>query len=142
LVKPAPDSVILEIDMQACQQREGVEPVLCILPSSREEARTVLRNTLATSAPPWGICCYNDEVAFAVLAALADENIAIPLTAAVVGCDNIPLAQWSLPALTTIAFHNEPELDALIEAIVALSHGEAVSWRTHKTLTLVKRASA
>lgn len=127
---------------QACLQGECGEPVLCILPSSREEARTVLRNTLATSVPPWGICCYNDEVAFAALAALADENIAIPFTAAVMGCDNIPLAQWSLPALTTITFNNESGLDSLIEAIVALSRGESVSYRTQKTLTLVKRASA
>ncbi|GHO96619.1 LacI family transcriptional regulator [Reticulibacter mediterranei] len=127
---------------QACLQGECVEPVLCVLPSSREEARAVLQDTLTKSPSPWGICCYNDEVAFAALAALADENIAVPLTAAVVGCDNIPLAQWSLPALTTIAFHNEPGLDSLIEAIVALSRGESVSWKAQKTLTLITRASA
>ncbi|GHO46003.1 LacI family DNA-binding transcriptional regulator [Ktedonospora formicarum] len=127
---------------QACLRWECTEPVLRTLPSSREEARTILRDTLASCDHSWGICCYNDEVAIAALAALADENITIPHMAAVVGCDNIPLAQWSLPALTTIAFHNESALDPLIEAIVALSRGETVTWKTQKTLTLIKRASA
>ncbi|SRR5579875_504663 len=127
---------------QACLQERCEEPVLCFLPSSREQARTIVRDALARRVPPWGICCYNDEVAFAALATLADENIAIPLTAAVVGCDDIRLAQWSRPALTTIAFHDESGPDLLIEVIVALSRGEAVSWKPQKTLTLVKRASA
>lgn len=127
---------------QACLQWECAEPALCVLPSAREEARAALRDTLATGVPPWGICCYNDEVAFAALATLVDENIAIPFTAAVIGCDNIPLAQWSLPALTTIAFDDEAAFDPLIEAIVALSRGESVSWQAQKALRLVKRASA
>lgn len=127
---------------QACRQRECANPVVCTLPSSREEARPVLRKALKECPSPWGLCCYNDEVAFTALATLSDEHIAIPFTAAVVGCDDIPLAQWSLPALTTIAFHHASALDSLIEAIVALSRGEAVSWRTQTTLRLVKRASA
>lgn len=127
---------------QACTQWELADPVVCILPSSRENARAVLRDALTRSAPPWGICCYNDEVAFAALAALADENIAIPRTAAVIGCDNIPLARWSIPALTTITFDDECSLDPLIEAIVALSRGESVAWTRPETLTLVQRASS
>lgn len=127
---------------QACTQRECADPMVCTIPSSREEARTVLRNALASCVPPWGICCYNDEVAFAVLAALADEEIAIPRMAAVIGCDNIPLAQWSVPALTTITFDNERSLDPLIEAIVALHRGESVSWVQQETMMLVQRASA
>jgi DNA-binding LacI/PurR family transcriptional regulator len=126
----------------ACAQ-EGLEaPAVCMLPASRQGARTVLHDCLTRQAAPWGICCYNDEVAFAVLAALADEGIAVPATAAVIGCDNIPLAEFSIPALTTLAVDRESALDPLIEAIVALSQGESISWVPQEVLTLVQRASA
>jgi DNA-binding LacI/PurR family transcriptional regulator len=127
---------------QVCAQAGLQAPAVCALPASRQGARTALRDLLTGCVPPWGICCYNDEVAFAALAALADEDIAVPATAAVVGCDNIPLAEFSVPALTTIAFDPEPALDPLIEAIVALSRGEPNTLVSHETLTLVPRASA
>lgn len=126
---------------QICTQWKCADPVTCTLPAMREEARSILRNALAMGAPPWGICCYNDEVAIAALAVLTDEHIAIPLTAAVIGCDNIPLAQWTVPALTTISFHDEHSLELLVETIVALSRHESVSWEAQKTLMLVERAS-
>src|SRR5262249_46247693 len=115
---------------------------VCELPASRKGARTALHDLLTAYVPPWGICCYNDEVAFAILAALADEGITVPATAAVIGCDNIPLAPFSVPALTTISFDPEPALDPLIEAIVALSRGEPISWVLDGNLMLMPRASA
>jgi DNA-binding LacI/PurR family transcriptional regulator len=126
---------------QACTQWQQAAPLVCTIPSEREEARLVLRHALATCPPPWGLCCYNDEIALAALAILADEGIAIPQMAAVIGCDNIPLARWGIPALTTIAFRDEGSLDALIETIVALSRGESATWTSQRTLTLVERAS-
>ena len=69
---------------QVCAQRGIAEPLVCTLPSTREQARPVLRKALATCAPPWGLCCYNDEVALAALAVLADEKIPIPHAAAVI----------------------------------------------------------
>lgn len=127
---------------QACTQWGLADPAVCAIPSSREGARTVLRNLLLDRISPRGICCYNDEVAFAVLAALADEDIAIPMTAAVIGCDNIPLSQFSVPALTTVAFDDERSLDPLIEAIVTLCHGGSIPWVPQETLAIIQRASA
>ncbi|HVU70713.1 MAG TPA: LacI family DNA-binding transcriptional regulator [Ktedonobacteraceae bacterium] len=127
---------------QVCAQRGIAEPLVCTLPSTREQARPVLRKALATCAPPWGLCCYNDEVALAALAVLADEKIPIPHAAAVIGCDNIPLARWSIPALTTIAFYDSGSLELLIATIVALSRNESAAWTSQRTLTLVQRASA
>jgi DNA-binding LacI/PurR family transcriptional regulator len=127
---------------QTCMQWACEQPQTCILPVLRAEACLVLRRALAQSDPPWGICCYNDEVALAALAALTDERIAIPQTAAVVGCDNIPLANWSVPALTTIAFGRDSSFDALIQTIVALSRGEVAHWQQQMTLELVQRVSA
>jgi DNA-binding LacI/PurR family transcriptional regulator len=125
---------------QACRQEGVQEPVVCMLPADRGEARPLLQHVLTSRPEPLGICCYNDEVAMAALALLADEEIAIPQRVAVIGCDNIPLAQWSIPALTTILFLDHA-LESLIEAIVTLGCNEAVTWTPQKSLFLIQRAS-
>jgi DNA-binding LacI/PurR family transcriptional regulator len=127
---------------QECAQWALDPPSVCVIPSSREQVRTVLHDLLVQYAPPWGICCYNDEVAFAVLAALTDEKIALPEGAAVIGCDNIPLAQFSIPALTTIHFDHEHLLDPLVEIIVAASNGKPTTEVPQATISVIERNSA
>ncbi|BCL80600.1 LacI family transcriptional regulator [Ktedonobacteria bacterium brp13] len=127
---------------QACAQWALESPSVCIIPSSREDGRLVLRDLLAGCAPPWGICCYNDEVAFAVIAALTDEGIAIPEGAAVIGCDDIPLAPFCIPSLTTIHFDTERTLDPLVEMIMATAHGESVNEVPQMVISVIERKSA
>ncbi|WP_024287332.1 substrate-binding domain-containing protein [Cellulomonas sp. KRMCY2] len=49
-----------------------------------------------------GICTYNDETAFAVLAGARRLGLAVPADLAVIGVDNIPLAPLAEPPLTTV----------------------------------------
>ena len=97
---------------------------------------------LAQQTPPFGICCYNDEVAFAVLAACSDLAIQVPHSIAVIGCDDIPFAQLSIPSLTTISFDNRGWLASLTENILAVSRGEPIREALPKPLSIVVRASA
>lgn len=121
----------------------GLEPPLVqVIPASREGAREAMTNVLARQSPPFGICCYNDEVAFAVLAALFEHDIKIPETVAVIGCDDIPLAQFSVPPLTTIGFHNQHFLDRLIKNILAVSRDEPIKESPPPSLSVVVRVSA
>ncbi len=66
----------------------------------------------------------------------------VPEDAAVIGCDNIPLAQFSIPALTTIGFENQQLLDVLTKNILAASHGEPIQELPSPHLSIVIRQSA
>jgi DNA-binding LacI/PurR family transcriptional regulator len=63
-------------------------------------------------------------VAFTVIAALSDLGLQIPESVAVIGCDDIPLAQFSLPPLTTISLQNKQGLEIRVKNILAASRGE------------------
>jgi DNA-binding LacI/PurR family transcriptional regulator len=52
--------------------------------------------------PVTAVCAYNDEVAMAVLAALDEQGLRAPEDLAVIGVDDIPLARFARPPLTTI----------------------------------------
>jgi DNA-binding LacI/PurR family transcriptional regulator len=64
----------------------------------REQARMLL----ALPAPPTAVVCGNDAQAFGVLQALAERGLRAPDDVSVVGFDDVPVAAWATPALTTI----------------------------------------
>jgi len=97
---------------------------------------------LEQQSPPFGVCSYNDEVAFAVLAACSDAGIQVPELVAVIGCDDIPLAQLSIPSLTTITFDDSQWLAVLTENILAASRGEPIREALPKPFSIVVRTSA
>ena len=127
---------------QDCAERGLEPPLVQVVPATREGARAAIAALLKEQSPPFGVCCYNDEVAFAVMAALSDAGISIPDSVAVVGCDDIPLAQFSAPPLTTIRFDNQHVLDLLTENILAASHGEPIQEAAPVSLALIVRQSA
>jgi DNA-binding LacI/PurR family transcriptional regulator len=132
----------LEGVREECARLRLPAPTVHVVPSSRDGAREAIANILDQRKPPFGICCYNDEVALAVLAALSDARASIPEAIAVMGCDDIPLAQLSIPPLTTISWNNRKFLDLLIENAVAASKGEKVGSAAMVPLSVVTRDSA
>lgn len=132
----------LEGVRKECAKRGLKPPLVQVVPSSREGAGEAIKSILDKRTPPLGICCYNDEIAFGVLSALTDQGISIPNSIGVIGCDNIPLSQLSIPALTTIAFDNREFLDSLIENIVAASKQDRTRKRPPIPLSVIERDSA
>ncbi|SFH84550.1 transcriptional regulator, LacI family [Collimonas sp. OK307] len=61
------------------------------------------RNLLALSEAPDAIFCCNDLMAIGALRAAAERGIAVPEALAVVGFDDIDLAQFVHPTLTSVA---------------------------------------
>lgn len=127
---------------EGCAEFALAAPSMQVVPSTRVGAREAIANLLFSQPLPFGVCCYNDEVAFAVIAALSDAGIAIPESVAVIGCDDIPLAQFSLPALTTISFEKASSRDLFIKNILAASRGEQIQEAPPHHLTVIVRASA
>lgn len=127
---------------QGCAAFALEPPVVQVVPSTRHAASEAITNLLSSQPLPCGICCYNDEVAFAVIAALTDAGIRIPESVSVIGCDDIPLAQFSIPSLTTIGFDKRSSLNLLIENILAASRGEPIQEMPPHSLAVIVRASA
>ena len=67
-----------------------------------EGGRQVTLNLLATRPDVNALFCYNDLVAAGALQACAQAGRRVPQDVAVVGCDDIPLAEMVTPPLTTL----------------------------------------
>lgn len=131
--------------VERCAELGLTPPPVQLMPLERERAGVAIRELLVQAAPPFGLCCFNDEVAFAAIAGLTDVGIAIPQMVAVIGCDDIPLAQLSTPALTTVAANQkdrEPLLTAWVAGIIAASQGEEVPEYPPGSISVVVRQSA
>jgi LacI family transcriptional regulator, repressor for deo operon, udp, cdd, tsx, nupC, and nupG len=60
-----------------------------------------VRRFLDLPDPPSAIVCFNDMVAIGVLKSLRDTGVAVPAQCSVTGFDDIPLAAYACPPLTT-----------------------------------------
>lgn len=72
------------------------------------------------------IVCASDLIAIGVLRALRDHNIAIPAQIAVVGYDNIPVASFANPTLTTVKQDTKEAGEILVNSLLKLIAGEKV----------------
>ncbi len=73
-----------------------------------EGGRRALETLMARPQPPTAVFCYNDMTAIGLVRAAREVSIRVPGTLAVVGFDDIPLAAYVDPPLTTIA---QPKLE-------------------------------
>lgn len=111
----------------------------------REEAGIAAgRRLLAWKNPPTAVFAANDAMAIGLLAALQEGRMRVPQDVAVAGFDDIPIARFTTPPLSTvrvpIAELGERATRLLLSAL-ARPKGRA---RRHETLptTLVLRASS
>jgi len=71
-----------------------------------------------------GVFCTTDVVAIGALRALGDRGLRAPGDVRVVGFDDVPLASYLTPSLTSIAPDHAAMADAVIEMIVGRITGE------------------
>jgi DNA-binding LacI/PurR family transcriptional regulator len=64
--------------------------------------RTQARRLLDRPEPPTAIVAGNDSQAFGVLQALGERGLRAPGDMSVIGFDDVPVATWATPALTTV----------------------------------------
>ncbi|GAB4573086.1 MAG: LacI family DNA-binding transcriptional regulator [Anaerolineae bacterium] len=67
-----------------------------------QDGSRAARELMALPQPPTGIFATSDEVAIGVLAALHDLGVRVPQDVALVSIDDITLAAYTRPALTTV----------------------------------------
>jgi DNA-binding LacI/PurR family transcriptional regulator len=92
----------LEGVRQACVELGMEQPDVREVHLTAEGGERAVRAWTAGKEPVTGVCAYNDETAFAVLAGARRLALRVPADIAVIGVDNIPLAALAAPPLTTV----------------------------------------
>ena len=92
------------------------------IPLDTDAATAALRAVLSgADSVPLGICCYNDDVAIAVLAAARSLGLRVPEDLALVGVDRTAVGQLITPRLSTVSVNQPLIMDALVQGLASLS---------------------
>lgn len=70
---------------------------------SRRSGSDAVRDLLARDHVPDALLCFNDELALGAMRELYAQGVRVPVDVAVVGFDDGQAAQYSIPALTSVA---------------------------------------
>ncbi len=90
---------------QGMAARGGGAPPLHLIVSGcglLEDGPRALSALRSLADPPTAVLCYNDLAAIGLLAAAARMGLRVPGDLSVVGFDNIPMAAYAVPPLTTV----------------------------------------
>lgn len=120
----------------------GVEPGPEVTTDFTEAGgRDAVRALLARGHRPRVLFCANDETAVGALQALAEAGLRVPEDVAVTGFDDIELARYTSPALTTIRVPRVAWGNAAAEELVAGLAGKVKSAARKIRVELVVRES-
>lgn len=81
----------LKLDMKYCKN----------IPLGTEQAYNAVVELLREGNIPEAFCCANDNVALGTISALTDYNYSVPKDVSVIGLDDIEIAKFTHPRLTT-----------------------------------------
>ncbi|GAB3235284.1 LacI family DNA-binding transcriptional regulator [Glycomyces halotolerans] len=106
------------------------------------DGRHHTRELLRLSDPPTAIVAGNDGEALGVYQAAAEAGVRIPEDLSVVGYDDLPMAQWNIPPLTTVRQPLREMAAAASDMLLALAQGESLPRpRVELATELIVRAS-
>ncbi|MYE81829.1 MAG: LacI family transcriptional regulator [Gammaproteobacteria bacterium] len=94
--------------------------------SAEAEGYDAVEALLAGGGPLDAIVCASDLIAIGAMAALRDRGLDVPGDVAVVGYDDLPIAQYTRPALTTVRQDTELAGRKLVEHLIRLIAGQVV----------------
>ena len=94
-----------------------------------EGGRQAARELLASGFHPTAIICVNDFMAVGVLRELREQGIRVPQDVSVTGFDNIRLAEFCSPALTTAHIPRERIGQMIFESLVPDAGKEQMAGR-------------
>lgn len=100
--------------------------------------QTEIEAMLARGVLPQAVVCGSDEVAFGVLRGLHTAGITVPHDVAIASIDDIPMAAYAAPPLTTVSV---PKFEMGRYAVELLINPPSIPSTTLLPTTLIKRAS-
>ncbi|GAA3391416.1 LacI family DNA-binding transcriptional regulator [Cryptosporangium minutisporangium] len=126
---------------QAAERRGLPSVERYVVPS--DGADEAVRAWRAGRHPITAVACHGDEVAFAVLAAARTAGLRIPEELAVIGADELSIARYAEPPLTTISIDGRSSGVVLARTLVdLLADRTPPPFDIQDGITLVPRASA
>ncbi|MFF9204606.1 LacI family DNA-binding transcriptional regulator [Streptomyces sp. NPDC014986] len=126
--------------ISACADAGVAQPVVLAADLEIDDLVRPLRRWRDASVT--AVCAFNDEHAIALLAAMRHIGLSAPEDLAVIGADDIPMARFAAPALSTVYFDLQEAGRYRAEAVLAgLRGGHQHSPSPAAGLRLVHRSS-
>jgi len=88
------------------------------------EGRTAMSRMIALDCPPTAVFCANDIQAVGAIAACHDADLQVPGDVSIIGFDDLPIAQCTVPPLTTVRVPAEEMGSRAAQALIATIRGK------------------
>ena len=88
------------------------------------------------------ICCASDLIAIGAMRALQERGVRVPQDVAVAGFDDIPMASFANPSLTTVQQDTKAAAALLVDSLLALIHGDPVQSQTIPASLAIRDSTA
>ena len=111
------------------------------VPFDMQGAREVIVDLLDSGIELDAVVCISDVIALAALSTFQDVGLRVPQDIAVVGYDDIRLATYSSPALTTVRQNIRHAGRILVESVLGLIRGEDVPDTTLSSELIHRKSS-
>ncbi len=109
--------------------------------SSQQSGRQATETLLASGATLDAIFAASDLIAIGAIGALSAQGIDVPFEVAVAGFDDIPMASFVNPSLTTVQQDTRRAGEMLVDSLVRLIHSEPAASKMLPMKLIVRRSS-
>jgi LacI family transcriptional regulator len=100
-----------------------------VMGPSLDAAKTVVAALLSLAKRPTALYAYSDDFALPLMRALHEAGFSIPRDIAVLGTDDLPYGELSIPSLSTIRFDEDALGERAVALINSLITGESAEAR-------------
>ncbi|MDK2633829.1 LacI family transcriptional regulator [Pantoea sp. PNA 14-12] len=129
---------------QAALSAAGIAPNPQLIVQGKWTAQSgmlAVKSLLAGGESFSAIVASNDEMAIGAIKQLTENNIAVPARVSVIGFDDIPLAPYVIPSLSSMKFPVTDMINETINRLVAMLDGGELMQRKPFIASLVLRDS-
>ncbi|MEB6536361.1 LacI family DNA-binding transcriptional regulator [Pantoea stewartii] len=129
---------------QAALSAAGIAPNPQLIVQGKWTAQSgmlAVKSLLASGESFSAIVASNDEMAIGAIKQLTENNTAVPARVSVIGFDDIPLAPYVIPSLSSMKFPVTDMINETINRLVAMLDGGELMQRKPFIASLVSRDS-
>lgn len=120
----------------------AVDPALQVdVPFEMEPAQATIREFLAQERDLDAVVCASDVMALSAIATFRELGLRVPEDVAITGYDDIALAAYSSPPLTTVRQNIPQAGKVLVESVLGLINGDEVGDTTLTSELVIRKSS-